>query len=343
MKAWRVKNSIALIFMVSCAFSQDIHFSQFYESPVLLNPASAGACVNDFRFTANYRNQWQNVISPFKTIGLAFDSKLHHLSENGFNHFGYGITIYTDKAGASRSATNQFNLAAVYHLYIDRKNIISFGVNGGMFQKSINTGGLKWDAQFNGKTYDPSLSSQESANYQSIMKFDMGAGLLYRHQENSSGVSYECGAAMNHLTKPGISYNSSDPSLQFKYSVTGNAKAKLSPVLYLVPATLVALQGGHQEIVAGGNLRYVSSDHGKEKDQLGTHKAISTAFQFGCFYRYKDAVVFTAGVEYDHHINLGISYDLNVSKLRSASRLRGGYEICITYSEHKHSKLRSRH
>jgi type IX secretion system PorP/SprF family membrane protein len=344
MRGWAATYSLVLIIMTKIALAQDIHFSQFYASPVLLNPAAAGAGSHDLRLTVNYRDQWQNVISPFKTIGCAFDAKLRHLSKNGFNYFSYGITMYTDKAGASRSTTNQFNGLLAYHLYVDRVDIISFGVNAGMFQKSINTSNLKWDAQFNGKNYDASLPTQENSNYQSLVKFDLGAGLLYEHRESAEKTSYQVGLSVNHITKPNISYYSSDPSLQFKYTVTGNASVKLDHGVYLVPAVLIAKQGGHAELLAGSNVRFVSSDHGVDKNSLSVHKARSTALQVGTFYRYKDAVVCVASVEYDHQITVGLSYDINVSKLSTVSKWRGGYEVCITYTDRKkrsktHSKL----
>lgn len=336
---------VFLLLLADQSFAQDVHFSQFYESPVLLNPATSGASPSDFRLALNYRNQWQNILSPFQTIGLAFDSKLKHLNKKEFNHFGYGLSMYTDKAGRSHTSTNQISGSIAYHLYFNRRDIISFGVNAGMFQKVINTSSLKWDAQFNGKTYDPSLSSQENSNYQSIAKFDLGVGLLYRHQEASSGISYEAGFAMNHLTKPNISYYQSEKAFNnFKYTVTGGAKLKLQRGIYLLPATLIALQSKHTEISAGSNIRFESSDNNKEKNMLATQKGISTGIQFGAFYRVKDAVIFTAMVEYDHHINIGLSYDVNVSKLKSASRFRGGYEVCLVLTERKHnSKLRTKH
>jgi type IX secretion system PorP/SprF family membrane protein len=329
---------VALTFTLS---GQDVHFSQFYESPVLLNPATAGSTLSDFRAAVNYRNQWQNVISPFQTIGLAFDSKFHHLGKSGFNHLGYGITMYTDKAGQSKSSTNQINAALSYHLYIDRQNIISFGVNAGIFQKIVNTSGLKWDAQFNGKTYDPSLATNENSNYQSIAKFDLGAGFLYRHQESNTGISYEAGFSMMHLTKPSVSYYQNSDAIGFKYTAIANVKLKLDHGLFLLPSALYAMQNKQSEITAGGNLRFVPVDQHATND-MGLEKAQTTAFQFGMFYRYRDAVIFTAMIEYNHHINLGLSYDVNVSKLNNASRYRGGYEICLVFTERKHSKLRTK-
>ena len=51
------------------ANSQDLHFSQFMNSPLLINPANTGFIPDgDFRLGANYRNQWASVSAfPYKS------------------------------------------------------------------------------------------------------------------------------------------------------------------------------------------------------------------------------------------------------------------------------------
>lgn len=334
---------LLLLFTAKPFLSQDIHFSQFYESPVLLNPAAAGASASYLRLAANYRNQWSNVISPFKTMGLAFDSKIQHLKKTQYNHFGYGVTMYTDKTGSSQLSTNQFNLDIAYHVFINRKNILSMGVKAGMFQRVINTTGHKWDSQFNGKTYDGSLPTLENSTYRSLLKFDLGAGLLYRHQDSPGNVLYEFGASVSHLTKPNISFYSNDPSLKYKYMFHGLTRLKLNHHIYIIPAAMYAMQGKQTDVVFGANVRLTSKDFAKEKTILSTHKATSTALQLGVFHRYKDALIFVASTEYNKRITLGISYDVNISGFKTASKFRGGFEVCLTAIQQKHSKLRTKH
>ncbi len=48
--------------------SQDIHFSQFFEAPLLRNPALAGLFTGDLRIQAVYRTQWQSVSVPYQTL-----------------------------------------------------------------------------------------------------------------------------------------------------------------------------------------------------------------------------------------------------------------------------------
>ncbi|MBL7917459.1 MAG: PorP/SprF family type IX secretion system membrane protein, partial [Bacteroidia bacterium] len=165
--------------------AQDIHFSQFYESPLLLNPAAAGAINSDFRFAINYKNQWKSVINPFKTVALAFDTKIYLNKKKKGNYFGVGASMFNDKVGAAKFTTNQLNIDVAYHLLINRHNSISAGVKTGFFERHIDPSGLKWDSQYDGKGYNASLPTRENMTFQSYSKLDLGAGLLYFYSNSS--------------------------------------------------------------------------------------------------------------------------------------------------------------
>ncbi|MEO6357893.1 MAG: type IX secretion system membrane protein PorP/SprF, partial [Ferruginibacter sp.] len=49
---------------------QDIHFSQFFETPLLRNPALGGLFSGDIRLQSVYRTQWQSVTVPYQTVSL---------------------------------------------------------------------------------------------------------------------------------------------------------------------------------------------------------------------------------------------------------------------------------
>lgn len=318
---------ILLIVKPAFVSSQDIHFSQFYESPVLLNPAAAGASSSDFRFVINYRNQWKNVISPYKTLALAFDSRIYTNKKKKGNHIGYGFSMFNDKAGLSKLTTNQVNIDLAYHVYFSRSSSLSAGVKAGFFQRTINTSDLKWDSQYDGKNYDATLPTRENTVYQSILKFDLGAGIMYKYYQRSSGMRFEIGGSMAHITKPKISFYSKDPSLNFKYLGHLLVQAKVGESSYFIPAAMYALQGKHTEITVGANYKMIIGDQTRDKVILNTFTLFSSAMQFGAFYRFKDAVIFTAAMDYKKNMSFGLSYDVNVSKLNRASQRRGGLEF----------------
>ncbi len=57
------------IHSASC-IAQDIHFSQFFETPLLRNPALAGIFTGDIRAQGVFRDQWNSVTNAYKTASL---------------------------------------------------------------------------------------------------------------------------------------------------------------------------------------------------------------------------------------------------------------------------------
>jgi len=69
---------ICFWFLAPCAFTQDLHFSQFMNSPLLTNPANTGFIpAADYRLGMNYRNQWSSIMTvPYKTISAYGDNQV---------------------------------------------------------------------------------------------------------------------------------------------------------------------------------------------------------------------------------------------------------------------------
>ena len=55
--------------------AQDIHFTQFGNSHLNLNPALTGSFNGLGRINANYRSQWNEVPVEYQTFTLAYDMK----------------------------------------------------------------------------------------------------------------------------------------------------------------------------------------------------------------------------------------------------------------------------
>lgn len=317
--------STKIFFLLICAFSvrsQDIHFSQFYESPVLLNPASAGASNADYRFAINYKNQWKSVMNPFKTAALSFDTKLLNKPESK-NHFGIGLSLFNDKVGIAKFTTNQANIDLADHFTLNSRNKISAGIKAGLFQKYINVSGLKWDNQYNGRDYDASRPTGENTNFNNYNSVDLGAGLLYTYTKVENALQIQGGFSATHLNSPKNSFYSNDESTKIKLVAHANVSYQPKDKNYKVlPSFIFSKQGGHTEIVAGSNVAFLM----KEQNRF------SSAIHFGVFYRVMDAAIFVAALEYKKNMKFGISYDVNLSRLTTASKFRGGPEFSFVYT-----------
>src|ERR1700748_2006426 len=85
-----------LLFGIS-ACAQDIHFSQFFQTPLLRNPSLAGIYTGDIRVQAVYRSQWNSVTDAYKTASLDGEYKMPVGKSNDF--VTVGMQLLYDKAG----------------------------------------------------------------------------------------------------------------------------------------------------------------------------------------------------------------------------------------------------
>jgi type IX secretion system PorP/SprF family membrane protein len=302
------------------ALSQDIHFSQFNSSPQNLNPSQTGMFDGDWRFVGNQRNQWSAIPVPYKTYSISADTRLKKTVAKATP--GLGLLINTDKAGDSKFTTTQVALSAslIKKLGADSTHLISVGVQPGFTTKSFNLNGLTFDNQFDGDNYNPALASGENFNKMRLTYFDVGAGATYMWRK-SNRKQASLGFSALHLNMPKQSFFS-DANIRLDMKTTINAlfQFPVAEKIDVLPSIMHQQQGNYQETVLGLFGKYY----------LAPVNGAVTAFSLGGFYRIKDAVILKANMEY-RNFNVGVSYDINNSKLTPASNYRGGFELSIIY------------
>jgi type IX secretion system PorP/SprF family membrane protein len=311
---------ILLIFLVVFGFakSQDIHFSQFLSSPVNLNPSMAGSFNDDYRLIMNHRNQWQSVTVPFRTLSAGFDAKISSFALPK-SYFGAGLLVNSDRAGDSRFGTQQVKLVFSYHhiLKSDSSMVISGGIAGTYNYTSIDYNSLYYGTQYDGHQYNPYLPNYELFSDDRISYFDFETGIMFYHTINDIRMRY--GLSFNHLNKPIISFdNNEQVELYRKFNFFAQGEFMVSEQMKAFPSILFLRQGWFQEFMVGGLMK-----------QRLNHIAFN-AFWFGGWLRWKDALVLKIGIDY-FNLNLGISYDINISKLVVASNSLGGLELSLVY------------
>lgn len=311
--------SLLLILLSISSFcsAQDIHFSQFYQSPLNLNPALVGAFDGDFRFVGNQRRQWGAVTQPYQTFGLSADAA--HL---GADPIGAGFSFFNDRAGDSKLSTTQINLAGSFTLTLptDTSWRLSFGGQTGFTRQQIDYSQLQFDQQYNGLQYDPNLSNGERFPNEALNYLNLNLGLNLAH-ETSKRKSEGVGFAAFNLHQPRQSYlDNANIRLDRRYVVHAKVQRPISPKLDVIPAMLYMRQGPHSEVSLGGSLKYL----------MDTSPLHYRALYAGVWTRAKDAGMVSAGMDYDNW-NVGLSYDINYSGLTTASNGRGGWEVSVTY------------
>ena len=311
------------------SFAQDAHFSQFYYSPLFINPANTGVFNGNYRFSTNYKNQWQSISNPYRTVFAGLELALP--SKN----LGIGISFLSDKSGKSKMGITQGNISVSYNLHVNDKNSVVTGLQYGIGQRSITIQDLKWDSQFNGTSYDPSAPTGESQVSSAFIYMDVSAGVMWNYTatHSSSRFKSSLGIAVFHANQPQQAFEQND-KLPYKIVINYNNQFKLAdnPV-YILPQLLFITQGPSTEIDAGALVKYIVGH--QTGDLIATNRVdkrySSSALYIGGQLRYKDAFTIMTAFEFRKGLLISTSYDINVSKLYVASQFRGGIELALIY------------
>ncbi len=309
-----------LIFSCEYSFAQDIHLSQFNSSPQNLNPAQTGLFNGDWRFVLNNRSQWSTIPVPYKTFSLSADTRLKTKLENDVP--SVGLIVNNDVAGDSRFSTTQIFVSGSYikKLNKDSTHFVSIGLQPGVTTRSFDVSALTYDNQYNGDYYDPAIASGETYSKTRITYFDVGGGLAYLWRKNNR-TKINAGISFLHLNMPKQSFfNNSDIRLDVKTNISGIAQFPVSAQIDVLPSVLYQTQGKFHETLLGLFGKYY----------LKPIDGMETAFSLGAFYRLKDAFIIVANMNYKK-MTVGISYDINTSKLMAASNSNGAFEISLIY------------
>ncbi|MDX2003385.1 MAG: PorP/SprF family type IX secretion system membrane protein [Chitinophagales bacterium] len=315
---------------VNTVQGQDIHFSQYNQAPLMLNPALAGVNGGDFRFVANYKSQWAN-IGKFNTFAASYDMAVFRKTVRS-NFGGIGLSFFSDRAGDLGLSTNQANLNLSYTVLLNHKGTqtLTGGIMGGFGSRSINLSKLTTDSQFGDQGYNPNLPTGENIVSTNKLFADIGAGLLWNYTKDNN-TNFYGGFAVSHLNQPNLSLTGNrNEKLFIKITIHGGSHFALSKQLYLLPNLMILNQGPHWEYNFGSLLKIKKSTMPNEK----------TAFYIGASYRVKDALIFAGRIDIGG-FNIGLSYDLNISKLTPASNMNGGPEISFIYAGNWPNKKKS--
>lgn len=324
------------------SFAQDIHFSQYNFSPLTLNPALTSA-YKDIQATLNYKTQWHSV-DAYTTYQATYEMKLNQKAWTKLSKMtetykkklirglAFGLNVFQDKAGDGNMKTTQADLSLAYHSLLNENNTLSAGLIGGIVQRSIEEGGLRWNSQYPGGVYDPSVGSGENLSRQSFIFGDYGAGILWSYGQASSYLTandqkfVNAGISVSHLNRSQLSYLGNADALYRKYTAHTSMLFGIKNSHYsLAPSLLYMQQGSQKEITFGMMIKYKLKE---ESVYTGIVKA--TMLSLGCFYRNKDAVIPYLLVELDKY-SIGLSYDTNISGLTAATSGRGGFEISLRF------------
>lgn len=315
--------ALALSMGAQDAQAQDVHFTQFNASPLIVNPAFTGNFSGRMRASAIYRDQWRSVTVPFKTIAVSVDAPIvHDLTVD--DYLAAGIQLYNDRAGDANLSNLSALASIAYHKFLGAtpNKALSVGFQGGYTQKSFDLSKLYFEDNFIDGSFQP---VNPNGINNKVDYFVFNAGLSWAHQAGEK-FSYVIGLGANNLNQPRETFDRkqdlADVGLGMRYNAQVGAIAYVSEKLSLRPAFLYQSQASAVEMIAGNEFHLIVGDP--------EFQNFTTAVFLGGWYRFDDAAMVTAGLEFKG-FRLGLAYDYTVSTLKNNARNTGGFELALTW------------
>lgn len=300
------------------AIGQDPHYSQFYASPMTLNPAMTGLFSGNVRVASTYRNQWQSVSTPFTTASIAADFQVLRTMVNERDLMGFGIMGLMDMSNNRGLKSNYLTASLAYNKTLDYNAFHKLGVGfqATLATKRVDYNRFTFSRQFTPLGFDPSLSNGEPINGFSINYPTFSTGLIYSGMNHNDHQWY-FGGSYYHFNRPNEAFSGFESRLPTRTTVHGG---------YNFPATDVS------RIYFSG--LYMKSALAEEKtfgfvfESILPNPVYETSIYTGVYYRVADAIVPHVGFN-TGRMQVGMSYDINFSRLKTASQGRGGFELTL--------------
>jgi type IX secretion system PorP/SprF family membrane protein len=309
--------------------AQDPNFSQFFVSPLSLNPALTGKFNGKLRVAGNYRNQWPAFTRAFitSTVSVDFPVLTNRLSET--DTWGVGLMAMTDKTADGILTANFVSFTTAYHKGLDEDGLHQLGVGFQGTYGGRRLDGTRLDFEdeldlqgtWTNFSDEPINNKQVNVNY-----FDFSAGVLYNGSTNGFNNFY-AGVSVYHINRPKESFAGDAGRYVLNPRVTANLGGSF-PVgtnnNYVHLTGMVSSQAKAMNIVVGG--AYSLNVNGDEVNPTNVY--------LGTFVRFSnltDAIIPHVGLEFGA-FRLGASYDVNISSLKTGSQSQGGIELSLIYT-----------
>jgi type IX secretion system PorP/SprF family membrane protein len=315
---------ILLTVFFSAVKAQDPNFSQFFASPLTLNPAFTGKFDGIFRVAGNYRNQWPSINNAFVTKTGSAD---FHLLKNfipDIDRWGVGFLAMNDQNGNGALTTNQFSFSTAYHKGLDENGYhqIGVGFQGSYTNKRLDVSVLDFEDELTALGFTGVTSEIFPQNGLNVKYVDINAGILYNGSTNGYN-SFYAGASMYHLNRPKETFQGGQFYLNSRTTLMAGGKLPTNQFNAFHFSANYSFQANATNLMFGGayamNLSY--SEENPVNVYLGS---------WARFNNVADAIIPYVGLEFGD-LHLGATYDVNISSLQPASNLRGGIEISLIY------------
>ena len=299
-----------MFFIVVASKAQDPLFSQYYASPLYLNPGLAGS-LKDPRLIFNSRVQWTQLPKAFNTYAASADFQMPKLNS------AFGFLATTDKAGSAGLRTTTLGAIYAAKIRLNKKWVFSPGLMFAYGNRSIDFSKLVFgdQLQYNGPTTDDAVGQLGNRSF-----FDFASGAVFYNK------SFWAGFSAYHINQPNFSLLGENSRLPMRLSVhTGMripikhgliSKSKLNSIS---PSLIFTSQGEFQFMDAGANVLFDPVMVGLWYRGNPLTKNMEGSLNH-------DAAIFILGLNLKY-LEVGYSYDFTLSKLGPDSG--GAHELSV--------------
>jgi type IX secretion system PorP/SprF family membrane protein len=309
---------------------QDIHFSNYYASPLSLNPANTGNYSGNWRVMGTYRQQGDNMVNSYTTSTLAYDRPVYILNEKA----SAGLIYIYDNSADNTLLVNKIYLSAGYFQRISHNSYLHIGLQAGFVHKSFNLNNLTLPDQFDITTgyFNPQISTQEYFEKQSLSYIDLNWGLIWSRK--TTNINTEIGIAMFHYNVPEETFFNEHEKLNPRYQLHGIIKKSFLDNFYFKPKALYTIHSKSNEFIVGSDVGMLLKENEILKDfHIGVHYR-------GGYQRNSDALIFVTGFIYKD-FDIGFAYDLGISGQKITKYTGNAFEVSLVFTRPE-TKIRER-
>ena len=300
------------------ASAQGIHFSQYYNAPMLTNPANTGLMSDkDYRVGANYRSQWSSVPVPYHTFSVYGDLQVFR-ARNQTNWLGLGGAVFSDKAGDGNLSLTRYEAFASYHVEMGDYQMVSVGLSAASVERTLDFNKLTWDSQWDGFNFDNTLANGEEGNLSKTKYMDVTAGINYAIFPTEL-VYIKIGVGVAHVNQPKESFFGYSNQLGMRPTANVDVLARVGNNVIINPSAYYSNQKSASEIMYG-TLFIINVGGESAKSRI----------VLGAYHRWNDAVVGVFGYEWGN-LRVMTSYDYTISGLGDYINHNGALEFGLRW------------
>ena len=301
--------------------AQDPHFSQFFSSPLTLNPANTGNFNGLIRAAGNYRDQWPSFANAYTTSTISVDGAILKKRIPRNDLLSAGLLVLSDQSGNGILKQNFVAGSLSYSKQLDAegKHSLTVGFQGSYAMTRFDPTKANFEDELTVSGFTLSSSEFFLGNGLGKSYFDMHAGLLYKGSTNNQNLFY-IGGSVYHLGKPKFGFINTDYSIEPRINIHAGGYLPIGYFTTLHGSMQYQKQASYSEFVIGSTISYYLSRSTRNYYE----------FYAGIWMRNRDALIPYVGVEWNN-FRTGFSYDVNYSSKKSGSRLYQSNELSFVY------------